>query len=79
MTTCGQIRQWMGEQPGWHFLEDILSGIDRPKDGRAARAVQEMARVGILSQVGGHGMKRYKVAREVRKWERRLAIEKSRE
>lgn len=68
MSRAQQIRQWLAENPGWHFMGDVcegLAGIDRD---RVTRDVDQMARRGQVEAIGKQGTKRYRFGREARKY-----------
>lgn len=71
MTRAAQIRKWLAEHRGWHFMGDICEGMGA--SGGSARIlvsadVGQMARRGLIQMVGRHGSKRYAFGRAARKY-----------
>lgn len=76
MTRCARIRQWLIDNPGWHFAGDVSEGLSAAGEERyaVAHALGVMSSRGILATTGKkHGSKRYSLARDTRKYERKAA------
>lgn len=68
MSRAQQIRQWLAENPGWHFMGDVCAGLAGVDRDRVTRDVDQMARRGQVEVVGKQGTKRYRFGREARKY-----------
>jgi uncharacterized Ntn-hydrolase superfamily protein len=70
MTRAAQIRQWLADNPGWHFMGDVCAGLGATGQLRNAitRDVDQMARRHQLLVVGKHGTKRYSFGRDARQY-----------
>lgn len=72
MSRSKQIRQWLAENPGWHFMGDIVDGIGVEQAERlhVAQSVSRMAKVGHVIETGNRGTKRYTFGRQARLYTR---------
>lgn len=68
MSRAQQIRQWLADNPGWHFMGDVCAGVPAVDRDRITRDVDQMARRGQIECVGRHGTKRYRFGRQARKY-----------
>ncbi len=59
MSRAQQIRQWLAENTGWHFMGDVCDGMAGIESKRVAHDVDQMARRGQIQSFGKHGTKRY--------------------
>ncbi|HIE0523791.1 TPA: hypothetical protein ACXJLS_000383 [Stenotrophomonas maltophilia] len=59
MSRAKKIRQWLAENPGWHFMGDVCQGMAGIESKRVAHDVDQMARRGQIQSLGRHGTKRY--------------------
>lgn len=68
MSQSAQIRQWLGDNPGWHFMSDVCAGlgVSGQSGHRTAKAICRLAALGHVSCAGKHGSKRYSFGREAR-------------
>lgn len=68
MTRSETVRQWFVDNPGWHFMADILDGIG--VEGRerklSAICVGGLSGTGHLIAVGARTYKRYTLGRPTR-------------
>lgn len=70
MTRAARIRQWLADNPGWHFAGDICDGLALAGKDRL-RCMQELARMGelgLLVTAGARGSMRYTPGRSARKY-----------
>jgi len=75
MTRCARIRQWLIDNPGWHFAGDVSEGLSAVGDERYAvsHALGVMSKRGLLAISGmKHGSKRYSLIRQARKYEQKV-------
>lgn len=68
MSRAQQIRQWLAENPGWHFMGDLCEGLADEDRGKVTRDVAVMAIRGQIESAGKRGSKRYRFGREARKY-----------
>lgn len=76
MTRSARIRQWLIDNPGWHFAGDVSEGLSAAGKERyaVAAALGAMSSRGLLAISGAkHGSKRYSLIRQARKYERKAA------
>lgn len=67
MTTWADIRQWLLENPGWHFAGDVVEGMGAQDRLRVSQALCRMAKRGHLTKAGKRGAMRFRYLREARK------------
>ncbi len=69
MTLSEAIRQWLRDNPGWHFMGDVYAGLNTEvgKD-KVIKTVSQMARRGQIASAGKHGTMRYTFGRPARKY-----------
>lgn len=75
MTRAAQIRQWLADNPGWHFSGDVCDGLgigDAPLRAKFARSLSNMATAGVLASAGHRGTMRFQSRRAARKLERQV-------
>lgn len=72
MSRFAEIRQWLTDNPGWHFASDVADGLGAKGEERrrVAASLSNMSLGGVLSAFGGRGMRRYSIARQPRKYKR---------
>ncbi|WP_329765080.1 hypothetical protein [Stenotrophomonas maltophilia] len=66
MSRAQQIRQWLAENPGWHFAADICDGMqveDPAERARYARSLSNMAGQWLLQASGRATLMKYRKAR----------------
>jgi hypothetical protein len=70
LTRAAQVRQWLADHPGWHFMGDICEGMGALGSARIVIAahVGQMARRRLIQMVGKQGSKRYAYGRDARKY-----------
>ncbi|SET91582.1 hypothetical protein [Stenotrophomonas indicatrix] len=68
MSRAEKIRQWLQQNPGWHFMGDVCAGLAGVDRNQVTRDVDQMARRGQILAVGKQGTKRYRFGRDARKY-----------
>jgi hypothetical protein len=68
MSRAEKIRQWLQQNPGWHFMGDVCAGLSGVDRNQVTRDVDQMARRGQILAVGKQGTKRYRLGRDARKY-----------
>jgi len=69
MTLSEGIRQWLRDNPGWHFMGDVCAGLNTEVDkAKVIKTVSQMARRGQIASAGKHGTMRYALGRPARKY-----------
>ncbi|MEL6095895.1 hypothetical protein AAGG42_08390 [Stenotrophomonas maltophilia] len=66
MSRAKQIRQWLAENPGWHFAADVCDCMEiAAADDRAkhARSLSNMVTLGLLDGVGRRRFMKYRANR----------------
>lgn len=73
MTRCARIRQWLIDNPGWHFAGDVVEGmgVEGNERLRVSQQLCRMAQTGILFAAGKRGSMRFQFRRHARKLEPR--------
>lgn len=68
MNRSQQIRQWFMDNPGRHFMGDVLDGIGVQSEQRACAslAVCNLVRAGHLKAEGARNYMRYTLGRQAR-------------
>ncbi|HBS61657.1 MAG TPA: hypothetical protein DEB32_02780 [Stenotrophomonas sp.] len=69
MSRCARIRQWLIDNPGWHFAGDVVEGMGAAGHERL-RVSQQLCRMsaaGILRATGKRGSMRFQFHRHARK------------
>ena len=68
MNRSQQIRQWFADNPGRHFMGDVLDGIGVKGRERylASMCVGYLCRSGHINAIGSRAFKRYTLGRPAR-------------
>lgn len=63
MSRAQQIRQWLAENPGWHFPADVAEVVPATTQ-RVAACLSEMASHRQIERAGRRGMFKYRSKQE---------------
>ncbi len=68
MSRAQQIRQWLAENPGWHFSGDVSDAFNAkgPDRTKIAQQLCRMGDVGMVEKAGSRGAIRYRFLRHGR-------------
>lgn len=68
MTRAQQIRDWLTENPGWHFSGDVSDafGAKGKERTRVAQMLCKMGDLGMVEKAGGRNCIRYRLIRQAR-------------
>lgn len=66
MSRAEAIRQWLQQNPGWHFAADVCDGMEiEDADSRAkhARSLSNMVGMGLVDGAGRRRLMKYRQCR----------------